>query len=252
MSNTPTHSGLRVVLVDDDEDQRLAVASLFARRGFSDITEAADATSALESATALQPDLIVLDVVMPGRSGIEALPDLHQAAPDAAIVVLSNMPRLRLLDAVMQRGAMGFVEKAVAPERLVDEILLAAALTDACRAHAVELPSSEKAPSRGRRFARELLADVDQALVADVELLVSELVTNAILHTDSNPRLAIDIRRDRIRVEVYDGDPSPPVQRSPRVTDPGGRGLQFVRDLSSRWGYSPSGTGKVVWLDIDR
>lgn len=243
---------MRVLVVDDDEDQRLAVAGLFARRGFDQVAQAADATQALASAGTLRPDLIVLDLAMPGRSGIDALPDLRRTAPDAAVVVLSNMPRLRLLDIVLQRGAMGFVEKAVAPGRLVDEILLAAAMTDACRAHLLELPASDTAPSRGRHFARQLLGEADRALVADVELLVSELVTNAIAHTDSDPRLAIDIRRDRIRIEVYDGDPNPPVERHSRPTDPGGRGLRFVRELSNQWGYAPSGTGKVVWLDINR
>ncbi len=252
MSEESSRAEVRVLLVDDDEDQRLAVAALFARRGFDDVTQAASATQAIEQATALQPDLIVLDLAMPGRSGIDALPDLRLAAPDAAVVVLSNMPRLRLLEVVLQRGAMGFVEKAVPPGRLVDEILLAAALTDACRTHVLELPASDTAPSRGRHFARKLLGDADRALVADVELLVSELVTNAIAHAGSDPRLAIDVRRERIRVEVYDGDPNPPVERQARPTDPGGRGLRFVRELSSQWGYSPSGTGKVVWLDIDR
>ena len=245
-------SSVRILLIDVDDDQRFAVAALFATRGLDDVTQAVDASDGLRTATEAQPDLIVLDLAMPGRSGVDALPDLRQAAPGAAIVVLSNMPRRRLLDEVVRRGAMGFVEKSVQPGRLVDEILVAAALTDVCRDHVLELPASRISPREGRRFVRDLLADADRELVADVELLVSELITNAITHTASEPRLEVHMLRNRIRLEVFDDDPRSPVVRNPDRGQPGGRGLRFVDDIASRWGSSPSGSGKVVWLEIDR
>jgi DNA-binding NarL/FixJ family response regulator len=252
MSTASVRSHLRIVMVDDDPDQRLVVAGLFRRRGFDDLAEASNADDGLKLAATQQPDLILLDLAMPGRSGIDVLPDLHGAAPGAAIVVLSNMPRRRLLDEVLDRGAMGFVEKAVAPERLVDEILMAAALTDAGRAGVLDLAGSASSAAQSRRFVRELLADADRDLVADVELLVSELVTNAVTHTEAEPRLEIHILRDRIRVEVYDDDPTMPRERVPEARELGGRGLGFVHRLSSRWGSEPAGSGKVVWLEIDR
>lgn len=252
MTTDTARSRVRVVLIDDDADQRAAVVALFARRGIDDVTQAANALDGLRYAAELQPDLILLDLAMPGRSGLDVLPDLHRVAANAAVVVLSNMPRRRLLDVVLQRGAMGFVEKAVTPSRLVDEILVAAALTDVGRAHVLALAASTTSPAHGRRFVRELLSDADRALVADVELLVSELVTNAIIHTDSEPRLEVQLQRDRIRVEVYDGDPSPPVERDSAIHEAGGRGIRLIHELSSRWGSAPSGSGKVVWLEIDR
>ena len=252
MTSKPAHSELSVLLIDDDADQRLAVTGLFAQRAVSHVTQAANAAEGLQAAIAQQPDLIVLDLAMPGRSGMDVLPDLHEAAPDAAIVVLSNMPRQQLLGEVLQRGAMGFVEKAVAPARLIDEILIAAALTDVGRSRVIELSASSSSPGQSRRLVRELLADADRDLIADVELLVSELVTNAIIHTSSEPRLEVHVRRGLVRVAVYDADPNPPVARDAPPRDLGGRGLRFVNELSSRWGSEPSGDGKVVWLEIDR
>jgi len=252
MTTDATRSALRVVVIDDDPDQRLAVVGLFGQRGIREVAQAANAAEGLDTAIAQQPDLVVLDLAMPGRSGLDVLPDLREAVPDAAIVVLSNLPRQRLLGEVLQRGAMGFVEKSVAPGRLIDEILVAAALADIGPARVVELSASTASPGQGRRLVRELLADADRDLVADVELLVSELVTNAIIHASSEPRLEVHVRRDLVRVAVYDSDPNPPIERDAPPRDLGGRGLRFVRELSSRWGSEPSGTGKVVWLEIDR
>ena len=106
----------------------------------------------LRLASSVGPHLILLDLAMPGGTGIDVLPDLRTAAAEAAIVVLSNMPRQRLLGEVLRRGAVGFVEKAIPPNRLVDEILIAAALTDLARTHVLELASASTSPGRGRRF----------------------------------------------------------------------------------------------------
>jgi DNA-binding NarL/FixJ family response regulator len=243
---------VRILLIDDDPDQRLVVTGLLAQRGFRDVSEAPDADEGLQLASTAAPHLVLLDLAMPGRPGIEVLPDLHAAAPEAAIVVLSNMPRRRLLGEVLRRGAVGFVEKAIPPDRLVDEILIAAALTDLARTHVLELAAAATAPGRGRRFTSALLEDADQRVVADVELLVSELITNAVMHTGSEPRLEVHMLRDRIRVEVYDDDPNPPLMLDQDLTRPGGRGLRLISTLSDRWGTERVGAGKLVWIELDQ
>jgi anti-sigma regulatory factor (Ser/Thr protein kinase) len=99
---------------------------------------------------------------------------------------------------------------------------------------------------------RDLLHDEDASIVGTVELLVSELVTNAIVHAASAPRVEADLGRERIRVDVYDGDPTPPRVRVPDAEQPGGRGMHLLDGLASRWGTEPSGAGKVVWFEVDR
>jgi anti-sigma regulatory factor (Ser/Thr protein kinase) len=84
-------------------------------------------------------------------------------------------------------------------------------------------------------------------------LLVSELVTNAILHGRAPLELRAQAMGSAVRVEVHDQDPtSPPVLRHDvDLTEVGGRGLQLVDTLADRWGWSENDNGKVVWFELD-
>lgn len=245
---------MRILLVDDDADQRNLVRRLLARADLGPVAEAGDAEEALLRAAEHRPELVLLDLSMPGRSGLEVLPELAVLVPDAPIVVLSNFPRHRMEAAALQRGAVGYVEKRTPPDRLVAEILVAAALTAVAHdlAAALELPASPTSPREARAFVRDLLTTDDAALVASVELLVSELVTNAVLHAASAPRIEVQLGRASVRVAVRDDDPSLPARRTPDLDRPGGRGLQLVEELASRWGAEASHGGKVVWFEVDR
>jgi DNA-binding NarL/FixJ family response regulator len=247
-----TLADLRVLLVDDDADQRHLMVRLLLRRGIDQVTQAIDADSALAAASELQPHLVLLDLAMPGRSGFDALPDLVAAAPEATVVVVSNLPKRRLDAHLRERGAVGYVEKGGPPERLVDEILIAAALTQLTREQVRVARSQANSSSLGRSFVREHLGHADLTLLADVELLVSELISNAIVHASSTPRLEVRISPESVHVAVYDDDPGLPSPRDPSDERPGGRGLHIVARLATRWGASPDGAGKVVWFEIDR
>jgi DNA-binding NarL/FixJ family response regulator len=247
-------SELCILIVDDDADHRESVVGLLARRGFTAVRQAGGADEALSLLPSWQPHLILLDLAMPGRSGAEVLPELSTLAPGAVTIVVSNFPSRRLARMMASRGAAGYVEKSVPPARFVDEILLAAALTDLVRTHVLELRSELAAPGLGRRFARQVAEGLDTALVDDIELLVSELVTNAVIHAHADPRLEIHLVKDSVRVEIHDDDPSPPILRSASENEkrPGGRGLQLVDRLSTRWGSDRTDTGKLVWFEIER
>jgi anti-sigma regulatory factor (Ser/Thr protein kinase) len=84
--------------------------------------------------------------------------------------------------------------------------------------------------------------------VEDVVLAVSELVTNALLHGHGTPVVRLLGSGDRVRVEVCDDSPLLPV--SHRVTPTSGLGLRVVEQLSSAWGASRRGRGKVVWCEL--
>lgn len=93
----------------------------------------------------------------------------------------------------------------------------------------------------------------DQArelLVQDVILMVSEVVTNACVHTVGPLEFRLDCTAERLRVEVTDPSPRPPVLRRPEPGALGGQGLRMVDRLARAWGYEPRGPGKAVWLEV--
>jgi anti-sigma regulatory factor (Ser/Thr protein kinase) len=90
---------------------------------------------------------------------------------------------------------------------------------------------------------------VGDQLVEMAVLLISELVTNAVLHGRGRPVVAVRARSDEVRVDVRDGDPSPPRPRDIDEEAIGGRGLHLVAELADQWGVdSWPGGGKAVWF----
>jgi DNA-binding NarL/FixJ family response regulator len=246
--------GLSVLLVDDDADLRSLLRRRFEAAGMDDVAEAADGQEALDVAATQSPDLIVLDLAMPVRSGVEVLPDLRRTAPGARIVVLSSFPQRRLQGVVRARGAVGYVQKDTGLDVLVEQILLTAALTETAVEHIASsrFDRDHGAARAARRFVRSVVAEADVETIAAVELLVSELVTNAVLHAASEPQVDVHLSKQRLRVEVYDDDPALPHRRTPDAVGPGGRGLLLLEQFADRWGAEPRDDGKVVWFEIDR
>lgn len=107
------HPGpVRVLLVDDDRRLREVVRlTLHLDGGFETVAEAADGTEAIDLARLHQPDLVLLDLRMPGVGGLEALPRILTAAPAARIVVLTGLDRTEL-DIPAMAGIAGCFEKA--------------------------------------------------------------------------------------------------------------------------------------------
>ncbi|MEU0950672.1 SpoIIE family protein phosphatase [Streptomyces canus] len=109
-----------------------------------------------------------------------------------------------------------------------------------------------------RRFARDLMSSWGHPhLTDDVEVLVSEVVTNALIHAHTEVDIRFSDYHDRIRVEVCDSDPHPPTPVV--VLDPdgvgddeaeSGRGLLIVDTLASAWGSTPAGRGKTTWFEL--
>lgn len=111
-------------------------------------------------------------------------------------------------------------------------------------------PSSVR---EARRYVRgELSAAGFHAAVFAAELLVSELVTNAILHARTAVRIAVEPRRDDVRIAVGDDSPLPPRRRRHSIESATGRGLLLVERVAAHWGVDADGLGKVVWFDLPR
>lgn len=102
-----------------------------------------------------------------------------------------------------------------------------------------------------RRLLRELLEDAGRGgLVEVAELVVSELVTNALLHAATSVEVSADVDETGLLLEVADGSPTVPVARDLASLAGTGRGLGLVHELSAGWGVRPVPEGKVVWARL--
>jgi DNA-binding NarL/FixJ family response regulator len=111
---------MRILLVDDHPITRDALGVLLAQHGFEVVGEASDGAEAIELARLHRPQLVLLDLSMPGMDGLEALPKLRQAAPETEVVVLTASGTEANLLAAIRGGAAGYLLKSEPPERIAE------------------------------------------------------------------------------------------------------------------------------------
>jgi DNA-binding NarL/FixJ family response regulator len=110
----------RVLLADDHPLTREALAGLLSANGFDVVAQASDGAEAVSRARELEPDVVVLDLTMPGMAGLTALPLLREAAPRTAVVVLTAAEDDTNLLTAIRLGAAGYLLKSEPPERIVE------------------------------------------------------------------------------------------------------------------------------------
>jgi DNA-binding NarL/FixJ family response regulator len=110
----------RILIVDDHPLTRDALAALLGQNGFTVAGQAADGETGVRRAEELGPDLILLDLSMPGMNGLEALPQLRAAAPAAEVVVLTASGTEENLLGAIRGGAAGYLLKSEPPERIIE------------------------------------------------------------------------------------------------------------------------------------
>ncbi|HLB82757.1 MAG TPA: response regulator transcription factor [Gemmatimonadales bacterium] len=141
---------LRVVLADDHMVLRQGVRALLERHGLDVVAEASDGRAAVERTRELEPDVAVLDIMMPLLNGIDAARQIVEACPATQVVLLTALEQERLVTQAVRAGVRGFVLKTQAAEDLVQAIQqvsrggfyvgagVSQAVVDACRAAATE------------------------------------------------------------------------------------------------------------------
>lgn len=114
---------INVLVVDDHTVLRMGIRALL--EGEMDINvvgHAANVDQAVTRARSLQPDVILLDVVMPRKSGFDALPELQKVAPNARVIMLSMQTSPSSIRKALNAGAAGFVSKHASDAELMDAI----------------------------------------------------------------------------------------------------------------------------------
>jgi DNA-binding NarL/FixJ family response regulator len=114
---------LRILIADDNPLVRCGLRLLIERQeGWSVCGEAADGLEALEKATSLKPDVILLDISMPKLDGLNALPMLREKVPDSEIIVLTLLECVDLARIAAEAGARAYVTKSLLMTDLVPTI----------------------------------------------------------------------------------------------------------------------------------
>ncbi len=114
--------GLRVVIADDALFMRNLLRDILEKTGFEVVGEATNGAEAVELYREHRPDLVTMDIVMPLKSGIEALEEIVREDPDARVVMCSALGQESLVLEAVQAGAKDFIVKPFKEERVVEVV----------------------------------------------------------------------------------------------------------------------------------
>lgn len=135
MAQTPTQARTRILLVEDHQMVREGLAALFRAEPDLEICgEAPDGEIAVKMCGEVAPDVVVMDLGLPGIDGVEATRQIHLAAPDVPVVVLTMHDDAPTVDRALRAGARAYVVKGAGFGRLCD------AVRSACRGEAYLSP----------------------------------------------------------------------------------------------------------------
>jgi DNA-binding NarL/FixJ family response regulator len=208
---------VRVLLVDDETMIRAGLRFVLEAEGDIEVVgEAADGAQAVAAASALRPDVILMDVRMPRLDGLAATRQILAADPAVKVVVLTTFNEDTYVHEALRLGASGFLLKVAPPERLVDAIRVAArgeALLDplvtrrviAAFAHPPRQPATTDPPPE----LNELTAREAQVLhmlargMSNAEIAADLVVGDATVKTHV-ARVLMKLRlRDRVQAVIY-------------------------------------------------
>jgi two-component system response regulator NreC len=182
-----------VVIADDHDVVRDGVRTLLERSGgeFRVIAEAADVPSTLEHVRTLQPDLLILDVSMPGGPSLTSLPEAFTAHADLKVVVLTMHEDPAYARQALDAGAHGYVLKEAEPAELMQAFRNAV------------IGTTYVHPRLGALLAEDAAGDVDPSVLNERELEVVRLVARG--HTNAQiaemlhvPEGSVKAARDRV------------------------------------------------------
>lgn len=110
------------------------------------------------------------------------------------------------------------------------------------------LPAQPVSASKARTLVSRACRNWNVPHIADdAELVITELVENAIRHTGTPCDVDIELSEGRLRITTHDGSTVPPRRRYPGLDRPGGRGLLLIEKLCQDWGFDILDDGKRVW-----
>jgi two-component system chemotaxis response regulator CheY len=110
---------VRVLVADDARFMRQLIRDIIEPEGFEVVGEAADGRAAVEEFTRLSPDLVTMDIVMPKRSGIDAVKEILALNPTAKVAMVSALGQESLVMEALQAGASDYIVKPFKPDAVI-------------------------------------------------------------------------------------------------------------------------------------
>lgn len=185
---------LKILLVDDHELVRLGLKSLLSNYPeYQVVAEADSADKAVERCLEYKPDVILMDIRLPGKNGIEATKEIMKELPETKIVMLTSYAEDELLFDAINAGAYGYVLKQIGSEDLIK------ALERIGRGEALIDPSLTKKVFKRVREASRKAADEAFAAVTDQEIRILALIAQG----NTNKEIAAEIFLSEKTVRNY-------------------------------------------------
>jgi anti-sigma regulatory factor (Ser/Thr protein kinase) len=207
---------------------------------------------ALRKGLAARPAAVVVDlrdveVAMPTALTVFAAALRHRdTEPDVVMILCVGSRTLR------GGAATTAVEGVAVVATLPEAVALARAAERWSWRRTLILPVSAESPQRARDCVTAACEEWDVGHIkSEARLVVSELVTNAVVHGGGDVRLEIVLRGAFLHIRVRDGNPAPPQLSAEESAEAShGRGLRLVDLYASGWGYTQQAGGKVVWATL--
>jgi len=112
----------KILIVDDAAFMRMMIKDNLKKAGFGEFLEAGDGEDAVVKYTEGRPDLVLLDITMPIKDGIQALQLIKQINPQAKVIMCSAMGQEGMVVDAIKLGALDFIVKPFKPERLIQAV----------------------------------------------------------------------------------------------------------------------------------
>lgn len=188
---------IRVMIVEDHPVVRMGLRALVSYEpDMIVIGEASDGEEAVQDALELRPDVILMDLMMPGKSGIEATSDIMRAIPEARVLVLTSFAGLDKTIPAARAGALGYILKDSLPE----EILNAIREVHAGRVHIQQSIARQiwRSPDQGFDREQEALESLTEREVEVLKLVARGMNNEEIAEKLTISRCTVGVHVGRI------------------------------------------------------